>query len=128
MRKLLDRGADPEWVPPNGYSVLEHVTWRCWNGDVVDLVASRVKPRQGFWISAGLGDVEAVRRYIREDGSLTDEPRQVRPDVTASGPCLYLGQENLFIGLLSQAGLTVGILADASVEPEPTTISRSGPE
>jgi hypothetical protein len=86
MQNLLDRGADPEWVPPNGYSVLEHVIWRCWNGDVVDLIARRVKPRQGFWISAGLGDAEAVRRYVHEDGSLTDEARQVRPDFTALGP------------------------------------------
>jgi len=86
MQNLLDRGADPEWVPPNGYSVLEHVIWRCWNCDVVDLIARRVKPRQGFWISAGLGDAEAVRRYVHEDGSLTDEARQVRPDFTALGP------------------------------------------
>jgi hypothetical protein len=42
MQRILDLGADPNWVPPNGYSVLEHVIWRCWNGEVVDLIARRV--------------------------------------------------------------------------------------
>ena len=85
MQRLLDLGADPEWIPPNGYSVLEHVIYRSWNGEIVDLIARRVKPRKGFWISAGLGDAEAVKRYVREDGTLTDEARQVRPDFTAIG-------------------------------------------
>ena len=28
------------------------------------MIARRVKPREGFWISAGLGDVTAVRKYF----------------------------------------------------------------
>lgn len=85
MQSLLDRGADPNWVPPNGYSVLEHVIWRCWNGEVVDLVAARVKPRKAFWISAGLGDAEGVTRYFDATGTLTDAARNNRPDFTALG-------------------------------------------
>jgi hypothetical protein len=85
MQRILDLGADPEWVPPNGYSVLEHVIWRCWNGEVVDLIAPRVKPREALWISAGLGDAEAVKRYFDHDGKLTDAARINRPDVTALG-------------------------------------------
>jgi hypothetical protein len=85
MQRLLDLGADPTWVAPNGYSVLEHVIWRCWNGDVVDLVASRVQPRQAFWIAAGLGDAEALKRYVDERGVPTEAARQNRPDFTALG-------------------------------------------
>lgn len=85
MQRLLDLGADPNWIPPNGYSVLEHVIWRCWNGAIVDLIASRVTPREAFWIAAGLGDVEAVRRYVDERCIPTDEARRVRPDFNAIG-------------------------------------------
>ena len=85
MQRLLDLGADPDWVPPNGYSVLEHVIWRCWNGEVVDLIASRVKPREAFWIWAGLGDAEAVKRFVNARGELSDAARSVRPDFTALG-------------------------------------------
>jgi hypothetical protein len=85
MQRLLDLGADPNWVPPNGYSVLEHVIWRCWNGDIVDLIASRVKPRQAFWIAAGLGDAGAIKSCIDESGVPTDAAWQNRPDFTALG-------------------------------------------
>jgi len=85
MQRLLDLGADPEWIPPNGFSVLEHVIYRSWNGEVVDLIASRVKPREGFWISAGLGDAEAVKRFVDPSGVPTEEARRVRPDFTAIG-------------------------------------------
>jgi hypothetical protein len=86
MQRLLDLGADPDWVPPNGYSVLEHVIWRCWSGEVVDLIAARVKPREGFWISAGLGDAKAVAHYFDGNGRLRDDARKTRPDFTALGP------------------------------------------
>jgi len=85
MQRILDLGADPNWVAPNGYSVLEHVIWRCWNGEAVDLIASRVKPREGFWISAGLGDAEAVKGYVDERGVPSDEARRTRPDFNAIG-------------------------------------------
>ena len=85
MQRILDLGADPDWVPPNGYSVLEHVIWRCWNGAVVDLIAARVRPREAFWIAAGLGDADAVRRYFDADGKLTEAARRNRPDFTALG-------------------------------------------
>lgn len=85
MQRLLDLGADPTWAPPNGFSVLEHVIWRCWNGDVVDLIARRVTPRKAFWIAAGLGDAAAVERYFDRNGALTDAARKHRPDFTALG-------------------------------------------
>jgi hypothetical protein len=85
MQRLLDLGGDPNWVAPNGYSVLEHVIWRCWNGEAVDLIASRVKPREAFWISAGLGDAEAVKRYVGDRGVPTEAARRVRPDFNAIG-------------------------------------------
>jgi hypothetical protein len=85
MQRLLAFGADPNWIAPNGYSVLEHVIWRCWNGEVVDLIARRVKPRKAFWISAGLGDAEAVKRYVDERGIPSDDARRTRPDFNALG-------------------------------------------
>jgi hypothetical protein len=85
MQRLLDLGADPDWVPPNGYSVLEHVIWRCWSGEVVDLVAKRVKPRKAFWIAAGLGDANAVKRYFNKHGNPKDTARHNRPDFNALG-------------------------------------------
>jgi hypothetical protein len=87
MQRLLDLGADPTWLPPNGYSVLEHVIWRCWNGAIVDLIASRVQePRRAFWVAAGLGDVETVRQFFDDRGVPTGEARENRPDFTALGP------------------------------------------
>jgi hypothetical protein len=86
MQRLLDRGADPNWVPPNGFSVLEHVIWRCWSGEIVDLIARRVRPREAFWISAGLGDAEAVKLYFDQHGALTEAARRTRPDFNALGP------------------------------------------
>jgi hypothetical protein len=85
MQRLLDRGADPAWIPPNGYSVIEHVIWRCWNGEIVDLIAKRVTPPSAMWISAGLGDANGVRQYFDANGQLTDAARQNRPDFNALG-------------------------------------------
>ncbi|MEX2283914.1 MAG: hypothetical protein WEE89_15620, partial [Gemmatimonadota bacterium] len=80
---LLERGADPGWLPPNGIPVLEHMIYRCWNGAAVDQVARRVVPRRAFWIAAGLGDVRGLDRYIDRAGRLTDAARQNRPDFMA---------------------------------------------
>ncbi|MEO7520967.1 MAG: Clp protease N-terminal domain-containing protein, partial [Gemmatimonas sp.] len=85
VRYLLDRGADPDWIAPNGYSVLEHAIFRYWNGDAVDVLAARTKPRKAFWISAGLGDVDGVRRFLDRDGKPTPATRLARPDFDSLG-------------------------------------------
>ena len=41
-------------------------------GEIVDLIASRVKPRTAMWISAGLGDAKSVQEYFDKQGNLTD--------------------------------------------------------
>lgn len=82
---LLDHGADPHWMPPNGFSVLEHAIYRYWNGEAVDLIARRVKPRDALWIAAGLGDATAVKHYFDKAGRLTEAARAKRPDFTALG-------------------------------------------
>ena len=89
---LLERGADPEWLPPNGVPVIEHAICNYWNGTAVDAIARRTKPRQALWIAAGLGDVDAVSRYVLADGSLAPAARQNRPDFTALmvGPTPFL--------------------------------------
>ena len=78
---LLDRGADPSWVAPNGHTVLEHALARYWNGDAVDLVAARTRPRRTFWIAAGLGQVDLVRRFLDGNGKPTADAYRLRPEV-----------------------------------------------
>ena len=86
VRWLLDRGADPNWVGPNGIPVLEYALIRYWNGEAVDLVAARTVPRKALWIAAGLGDVDGVRRSLDARGKPTAEARRLRPDFVAIGP------------------------------------------
>jgi hypothetical protein len=85
VRWYLDRGANPNWMPPNGITVLEHAIVRYQNGACVDLIAERVTPRRALWIAAGLGDVAGVRRFIVGKGKLTAEGRLNRPDPMAMG-------------------------------------------
>ena len=55
VQSLIDRGADPNWVAPNGYSVLEHAIIRYWRGDTIDTLAQYATVlRPGFWVAAGL--------------------------------------------------------------------------
>lgn len=86
VRWLLDRGADPNWIAPNGIPVLEHALIRYWNGEAVDLVATRAAPRKALWIAAGLGDVEGVRRSLDARGKPTPAARRLRPDFDAVFP------------------------------------------
>ena len=86
VRWLLERGADPSWVAPSGIPVLEHALIRYWNGEAVDLVAARTVPRSALWISAGLGDVDGVRRSLDAQGKPTAAARRLRPDFDAVGP------------------------------------------
>ena len=119
---LLDRGADPEWLPPNGVPVLEHALCRYWNGPAVDAIARRVTPRKAFWIAAGLGDVEAVKQYVSVDGVPTIAARQNRPDYTALmlGPTPFRPDaddteiiwEGFFAAALNQRYAVVELLLD----------------
>lgn len=82
---FLDRGADPEWTPPNGIPILEHAIARYRNGAAVDLIAKRVTPRPALWIAAGVGDVAGIQRFMAGKGRLTPEGRLNRPDLVAMG-------------------------------------------
>ncbi len=82
-QQLLDAGADPSWTAPNGYTVIEHAIVRYWNQEAVDLIASRVTAPKSFWVAAGLGDVQAVERYVDRKGIPTESARKNRPDFTA---------------------------------------------
>jgi hypothetical protein len=85
VRWYLERGANPNWMPPNGITVLEHALVRFHDAACVDLIAERVTPRRALWIAAGLGDVEGVRSFIAKRGTLTPEGRLNRPDEMAMG-------------------------------------------
>jgi len=85
VQPLLDRGADPDWVAPNGSTVLEHALLRYWNGEAVDLLAAHATPRKALWIAAGLGDVNGVSRFLDAQGRPTPAARTLRPDFDATG-------------------------------------------
>jgi hypothetical protein len=82
---LLDRGADPNWVAPNGIPVLEHALLRYWNGEAVDVLVPHATPRQALWISAGLGDVTGVRHSLDASGRRTTAARRLRPEFDIAG-------------------------------------------
>jgi hypothetical protein len=85
VRTLLAQGADPHWVAPNGIPVLEHALLRYWNGEAVDVLAARARPRRALWIAAGLGDVAGVRAFLDSRGRPTPAARRLRPDFDAAG-------------------------------------------
>jgi hypothetical protein len=85
VRYLLARGADPQWIAPNGLPLLEHAIVRYWNGEAVDLVAKRTIPRSALWIAAGLGDVDGVGRFLDRRGKPTAAAHASRPDFMALG-------------------------------------------
>jgi hypothetical protein len=85
LRWYLDRGANPDWMPPNGITVLEHAIVRYRDAASVDLIAERVTPRRALWIAAGLDDVAGVRSFIAGKGMLTPDGRLNRPDLVAMG-------------------------------------------
>lgn len=86
VRDLLERGADPDWVAPNGIPVLEHALLRYWNAEAVDLLGARATPRDALWIAAGLGHVEGVHRFLDRSGHPTAAAWRLRPDFDAAGP------------------------------------------
>ncbi|MGH7680192.1 MAG: hypothetical protein ACRENU_17105 [Gemmatimonadaceae bacterium] len=91
VRYLLDRGADPNWVVPNGIPVLEHALIRLWrSAEAVDLIAARAEPRKALWIAAGLGDVAGVARFLDAEGRPIPAARKLRPDFAAVGPLNFL--------------------------------------
>lgn len=85
VQSLLDQGADPNWVAPNGIPVLEHALLRYWNAEAVDVLAAHVHPRKALWIAAGLGDVNGVRGFLDAQGNPTPAARRLRPDFLAVG-------------------------------------------
>lgn len=85
VRRLLERGADPDWIAPNGLSVLEHALLVYRNAEAVDLLAAHARPQRALWIAAGLGDVEGVSEFLDRDGKPTEEARRSRPDFVAAG-------------------------------------------
>lgn len=85
VQSLLEQGADPNWVAPNGIPVLEHALIRYWNGKAVDVLARHATARDALWVAAGLGDRSGVRRFLSRDGRPTPAARENRPDWIAVG-------------------------------------------
>lgn len=86
MDWFIERGADPTWVAPNGYTVLEHALTRNRSHDEVHVMLQYTTPRKALWIAAALGDVKQLRNYVNDDGTLTPAGRENRPDFHALGP------------------------------------------
>ena len=83
VQQLLDLGADPNWVMPNGRPVLEHALIAWSNGEAVDVLAARAKRRDVLWIAAGLGDVAGVARWLDANGKPRAAARRDRPDFSS---------------------------------------------
>lgn len=92
VNDLLERGANPNATAPNGIPVLEHAIVRYWNGEAVDVIAARTTPRDAFWIAAGLGNVDAMRRFLDRNGKPTRAAHRDRPDFVAVGARGFLPQ------------------------------------
>jgi hypothetical protein len=111
VHTFLDQGADPNWVAPNGLSVLEHALIRYWNGDAVDVLAARTTPRRALWIAAGLGDVDGVRGFLDRRHMPTAAAHRMRPDFVAAGmqgamtPMPYADDEEVLLEVLLVAVL-----------------------
>jgi len=86
VQHLIDWGADPNWMPPNGVSVLEHALLKYGNGAAVDVLAKHVTPPSVFWIAAGLGDGDKVRGYFDRRGKLTAAAFEHRAPLSLIGP------------------------------------------
>jgi hypothetical protein len=82
---LLERGADPNATARSGLAVIDMAVMKYWNGAAVDLIARRTKPRQAFWMAAGLGDLDAFKSYFGPGDTLLDAARTDRPDWIAAG-------------------------------------------
>lgn len=85
VRYLLDRGADPDWVAPNGRCVLEHALATYWNAEAVDVLAARARHPSALWIAAGLGDVDGVARFLNRGRKPTEAAYRSRPDFSVGG-------------------------------------------
>ncbi|MGV3707782.1 MAG: Clp protease N-terminal domain-containing protein [Gemmatimonas sp.] len=86
VKALLDAGANPDWMAPDGFTMLEHALLTLWNGDVIDLLASKSKPRDALWINAGLGDVAGVARFLDKNG----KPKAAARDLRSPFDCTRL--------------------------------------
>lgn len=84
VQRLIDRGADPSWIPPSGIPLLERVLVRWRSVGCADVVAKYVKPRDALWIAAGLGDVQGVSRFLDANGKPTAKARALRPPLDAN--------------------------------------------
>jgi hypothetical protein len=85
VQQLLDEGADPDWVAPNGYTVLEHAVVRYWSDEALNVIAARARPRRSLWMAAGLDDVEGVQSFLDRHGRPIAAARAYRPDFAAMG-------------------------------------------
>lgn len=86
VHTLLAYGAEAAARSPSGLSLLEWALLRWWNGAAVDaLVPHAPRPRDAFWIRAGLGDVHGTLRYLDARGRPNAAARRDRLDLTLVG-------------------------------------------
>ncbi len=111
IRGLLDLGANPNWMPSNGATVLEHALALYKNGEAASLIAVRVRPRRSLWVAAGVGDVAGMRQFLDRRGRPTAAAREHRLDMVALGSLqFYTGRPDASdTDLLFEAFLIAGM-------------------
>ncbi|MEP6835689.1 MAG: hypothetical protein ABJB74_20040 [Gemmatimonas sp.] len=81
IRGLLELGANPLWIAPNGHGALDHAIVRYMNGEALDLIAPLLPvTHKAFWVAAGMGDVETMLEFVSTSGVPTTAARADRPD------------------------------------------------
>lgn len=88
VESLIARGADPQWIAPNGYTVLEHALLRYSHPPAVDALLAHVsRPRRdAMWVHAGVGDVAGTLAFLDPAGRPLARVRGDRPPFDLFGP------------------------------------------
>ena len=88
VESLIARGADPQWVAPNGYTVLEHALLKYFNPPAIDALMTKVSPpfRDAMWVKAGVGDVAGTLAFLDPEGRPIARVREDRPPFDLFGP------------------------------------------
>jgi len=88
VESLIAGGADPRWIAPNGYTVLEHALLTYFHPPAIDALLAHLAPpfRDAMWVKAGVGDVAGTIAFLDHTGRPLARVRDDRPPFDVFGP------------------------------------------